>query len=364
MGEKLPTASIEEFKKRLVTGLDLIDVRAPVEFAAGAIPGSLNLPILDDQERADVGTTYKQQGQEKAIALGYEIVSGENKKQKVQRWLDFIHKHPHAMLTCFRGGLRSQITQKFLAEAGARVPRLQKGYKQARQLFLNEVENFCQNQQMILLTGLTGSAKTNLLTKVSSFYPAVDLERLALHRGSAFGRMKTPQPSQASFENALAIEIIRQSACEKDRHRPILFEDESRLIGIRHLPENFFNKLRSSKVIVVKQTLEERIENIFQDYVVHASPGLELFLSFEVSLDKIQRRLGGLRTQEIRQDIHRSRNDFATHQDLNSNKIWIEKLLVFYYDPLYLSSFERRNPEILFQGRHEDIQKFLTDFFG
>lgn len=360
MSLKLPTLSLKEFKKHLRLGRGLIDVRAPIEFELGSIPGSVNFPILDNEERALIGTCYKHNGQEEAIKLGYQTVSGKNKACKQEKWIAYLNENPDAIVTCFRGGLRSQITQQFLAEAGFVVPRLEKGYKQARQFFLQEMQSFCDSQDMILLTGLTGSAKTHLLKKAADFYPAVDLEDLAKHRGSAFGQKSEPQPSQTDFENHLSVEIIRKQ--DEVLKKAILFEDESRLIGQRHLPENFFAKLRGSKVIVVQQELQERVENILNDYVLAANPSVNLFLSFEVSLGKLEKRLGGLKTQEIRADLRSARHDFVEHRDLSSNRVWIEKLLVDYYDRLYASSLERRGPEVLFRGNHLEILEFLRSF--
>lgn len=360
MSSPLRTISIDEFKEKLLDRTPIIDVRAPIEFQSGAIPGSINLPILEDEERALIGTCYKQKGQEKAIELGYQIVAGENKYEKQKKWVHFIQNNPLSIVTCFRGGKRSQITQMFLNEVGLDVPRLEHGYKRARQFFIDELQNYSVTQDMILLTGHTGSAKTELLKKVKTFYPAIDLENLANHRGSAFGKMKGLQPSQADFENNLATEIIRLQ--EKKDIRPILFEDESRLIGSRHLPSNIFTTLRKGKVIVVKQSLEERINNIFNDYILNSMPSEQLFCYYESALSKIEKRLGGLKTKEIKNDLLFSKNNFLVHSELESNKIWIEKLLVFYYDGLYTSSFKNRNPMVLFEGNHMEIKNFLSDF--
>ncbi len=96
----------------------LIDVRAPIEFIAGSLPGSINLPIMNDEERALVGTTYKQSGREEAIKLGHNLVSEDVKESRLQKWIEHILLHPEAVIYCFRGGLRSQITQRWLGERG------------------------------------------------------------------------------------------------------------------------------------------------------------------------------------------------------------------------------------------------------
>jgi tRNA 2-selenouridine synthase len=354
------TVSIEEFKKHLLLQSPIIDVRAPIEFETGSIPFSVNLPILDNEERALIGTCYKQKGQDKAVELGFQIVSGENKNQKILKWKTYIENNPQTIVTCFRGGKRSQITQQFLKELGVEVLRIEKGYKQIRQFFNDELQKYSENKKMIILTGLTGSAKTHLIQKVKSYYPAIDLEALANHRGSAFGRMQTPQPAQADFENRLTTEILKIEATND--LRPILFEDESRMIGHCHIPEVMFRNLRNSKVIVVKQSLEERVENIFIDYISNVNLTESLFEYYETSLKKIEKRLGGLKMKEILTDLQKSKDDFLFKKELNSNRVWIEKLLVSYYDGLYSSSFQNRNPEILFQGHHVEISEFLKTY--
>ncbi len=357
MSADLKTVSLVEFQNHLVKNKSLIDVRAPVEFKSGSIPGSVNIPILDDEERVLVGTCYKQQGSEKAIQLGYRLVSGENKNLKQKKWLEFLKAQPDAVITCFRGGQRSQITQKFLLEMGIEVLRIEKGYKEVRQFFLDQLHIYATTKKMILLTGLTGSAKTRLLGLTKSFYPTIDLEDLAKHRGSAFGNLPQPQPSQADFENKLATELLRLE--QKKDERRYLFEDESRLIGRVHLPEALFENLRNSPVILVKQSLAERVENIYKDYITDALPSEKLFDSYEYSLEKIEKRLGGLKTKEIMTDLKKSKSDFLDNRELESNRVWIEKLLVHYYDILYSSSFAKRRPPVLFEGSHNEVLEFL-----
>jgi tRNA 2-selenouridine synthase len=212
----------------------LIDVRAPVEFVVGSLPGAINLPIMNNEERAMVGTTYKKSGREQAMAQGHELVSGEIKEQRLTLWAEQIQKQPETVIYCFRGGLRSQITQRWLGERGIKRPLIEGGYKKARQFLRDEIDQFSRQSSMLILSGPTGSAKTNLLKK--SNYPNVDLEALASHRGSAFGAMATPQPSQIDFENTLAVTLMKLGK------KQVLVEDESRLIGRCAIPESFFRK--------------------------------------------------------------------------------------------------------------------------
>lgn len=351
----MKTILAEDIIEKLMESAPIIDVRASVEFEQGSLPNSTNLSILDDDERASIGTCYKKNGREKAIELGHHIVSGANKEQKIQNWKLFIQKNPNAIITCFRGGLRSQISQSFLKEVGVDIPRIEKGYKEVRQILTNNLDIFCQQNQIKLLTGNTGSGKTIFLKKVSELYPVVDLETLAQHRGSAFGAMSDKQPSQATFENAMIVEILRRKS--QKPNLPILFEDESRLIGRIHLPENLFNLMRAALVIKINVNLEQRVENIFDDYI---KPDEKIFSKFIDAIQKITTRLGGLRAQEILSDIKKSQQLFLNQQELQSNKIWIEKLLVWYYDPMYTYSFNKRNPKIEFEGTHDQIFNYLN----
>lgn len=350
----MKTVSTEEVIQKLLGSVPIIDVRAPVEFEQGSLPNSVNLPILDNSERASVGTCYKKSGREKAIELGHQIVAGPNKENKLQNWKIFIQNNPQAILTCFRGGLRSQKSQFFLKEIGVEAPRIEKGYKEIRHYLVDQLEVFCRNSSIRLLTGNTGSGKTIFLQKVSDFYPVVDLETLAQHRGSAFGAMSDKQPSQATFENAMVVEILRQKS--ENPTLPILFEDESRLIGSVHIPENLFKLIRATPVIKMNVELQQRIENIFEDYI---KPDEKIFNKFTEAIQKIKSRLGGLRAEELLNDIKKSQQLYLNHQDLQSNKVWIEKLLVWYYDPMYIYSFNKRNPEIEFEGDTKQIREYL-----
>ena len=356
-------------KKFLQQEKPLLDVRAPVEFLAGHIPGAINLPILNDDERAQVGTLYKQKGQDAAIQLGQKLVSGVVKDQRVSAWKEFFLKYPDSMVYCFRGGLRSRTAQTWLQEVGVQIPRLEGGYKAARQMFLETIRDASETKSLILISGPTGGGKSHLLRAASAFLPVLDLEMLAQHRGSAFGFETQPQPQQAQFENFMAQDVLQMPVQTKaTENKPILLEDESRLIGKNVIPENLFNKMRSSPILWVDEPLEQRVENIFDDYISqtaigHASEsdGLALFERYEKSLQSIQRRLGGLRTQELMTDLKNSKTHYLEKKELTSNRVWIEKLLVYYYDPLYLGSLEKRNPKVLFRGPSAKALEFLKD---
>ena len=187
----------------LRSGTPGIDFRAPAEYAKGHLPHSINLPILDDEQRREVGRTYRLQGPEAARKLGHKRVSGSLREARIQSWITQLKAAPNTYCYCWRGGERSQIAAAWLAEAGFAPLRVPGGYKALRHLCLATLVQFAEQQacQWQLLGGRTGSGKTDLLKRVPW---AIDLEGLANHRGSAFGRQASPQPALASFENALA----------------------------------------------------------------------------------------------------------------------------------------------------------------
>lgn len=344
-----PDIGIDDLTALFIADTPLIDVRAPVEFTQGSLPGAVNLPILNDEERALVGTTYKQQGSEAAIKLGYEMVSGSVKQNRLQQWLDFIHQHPQAILYCFRGGKRSQITQQWLRDTGIDSPLITGGYKRARQFLISTIDRFSEHRKLLVITGPTGSGKTRLIHDISNSHPVLDIEALARHRGSAFGGMSVPQPSQIDFENHLAVNLLKLE--QNNLSEPVIVEDESRHTGKVYLPDSFFHHLRNSEIIWVDEPFATRVDNIFEDYILttpigqaqrirQAIPPLastvetreilrqqarQLFDKYAGALQAISKKLGGDRFQEVSEDLENARSDFENKNEIQSNKIWIEK---------------------------------------
>ncbi|HNR09965.1 MAG TPA: tRNA 2-selenouridine(34) synthase MnmH [Nitrosomonas europaea] len=378
-----PDIGIDDLTALFIADTPLIDVRAPVEFTQGSLPGAVNLPILNDEERALVGTTYKQQGSEAAIKLGYEMVSGSVKQNRLQQWLDFIHQHPQAILYCFRGGKRSQITQQWLRDTGIDSPLITGGYKRARQFLISTIDRFSEHRKLLVITGPTGSGKTRLIHDISNSHPVLDIEALARHRGSAFGGMSVPQPSQIDFENHLAVNLLKLE--QNNLSEPVIVEDESRHTGKVYLPDSFFHHLRNSEIIWVDEPLATRVDNIFEDYILttpigqaqrirQAIPPLastvetreilrqqarQLFDKYAGALQTISKKLGGDRFQEMSEDLENARSDFENKNEIQSNKIWIEKLVRYYYDPLYLGSLQRRRVNPCFKGSGQAVMDYL-----
>ena len=238
----------------------IIDVRAPVEFAQGAMPAAVNLPLMNDEERAAVGTCYKREGADAALALGHKLVAGDTRQQRIAAWLDACRDAPNGYLCCARGGQRSHITQSWIKEHGIDYPLIVGGYKALRQAAIKATEELVRHP-IILIGGCTGNGKTPLVRQQPQ---GIDLEGLAHHRGSSFGRTLNAQFSQATFENHLATALL-QGAHEQDRVRWVL-EDEGRMIGANHLPECLRDRMAQSPIAVVEDPFDLRIERLREEY--------------------------------------------------------------------------------------------------
>ena len=353
------------FHEIVINQMPLIDVRAPVEFAAGSFPGAVNLPIMDDEERHLVGICYKEQGQQAAIDLGHQLVHGEKKSQRVAAWIELTNQYPEARLYCFRGGLRSRIARQWFSEAcGRTIPRLEGGYKAFRRYLLEHLEPEWLRTQPIIIGGRTGVGKTLLLRQLQGL---IDLEALANHRGSAFGRYLTPQPSQIDFENRLACELIRH----EHRDEPyLLLEDEGTHIGRCYLPPRLVQFFNVDNLVLMERPLGQRVRIIFDEYVtssqaeycrVHGEEeGREVWLSDMIgSVGRIKKRLGGKRTQAITTLMEAGFRQQMEGGNGASHREWIEILLRDYYDPMYDYQLKKKSDKIRFTGSPEEVLGFL-----
>lgn len=346
------------FKQLFLNNTPILDLRAPVEFAQGAFPNATNIPLLSDNERELIGTCYKQQGQDKAIELGHEIVSGVNKAKKIQAWKTYFKENPDAHLYCFRGGMRSHLVQEWLQAEGINVPLIKGGYKALRSYLIKVLE---QPLDLIRISGQTGVGKTDLLVLLEHM---IDLEGLANHRGSAFGKYVKKQPSQIDFENNLAIEILKR---HQENKKAIIVEDEGRYIGSINLPMAFIESMKNSPVTILTCSTDDRLERIYQDYVVvqksdyidkNPKNGGELFdESLLQALEKIQKRLGGVRYKQLNQTMQS-----ALQQESETlHKQWIADLLEYYYDPMYDYQLEKKSELVVFRGDKRAVGEYLEE---
>jgi len=341
--------SQRQLEALLADATPFIDVRAPTEFATGAVPGAINLPLLDDGERHEVGITYKQCGGPAAVALGERLVSGAVKRERVESWVFAAAAHRHTWLYCWRGGMRSRIAQSWLADNGYEVPRVAGGFKALRQCCLMVIERAAQEKSWLILAGRTGSGKTMVIREQPD---AIDLEGLANHRGSAFGAQLCGQPPPVSFENSLAVAFLQLPG------ERLLLEDESRSIGRLVLPAAWHQRMQHAPLVVLERSMAERVRNICQEYVdeplAAGTPAGALHARYRAALDRIRKRLGGARHREVAESL-------AMGFERGEHERWIEQLLTWYYDPMYDYQLEQKQRRVIARGDADEVREFLRD---
>lgn len=366
--ETIDLPQIDDYRELFLNDTPFLDVRAPIEFNQGAFPITENIPLMNDQERTDIGIRYKKLGQDEAIKLGQELIQGEVKSQRVDHWAQHIKQYPDGVLYCFRGGMRSKISQQWIYDkTGIVYPRVKGGYKAMRRFLIDELEVSSQHIEPIILSGRTGIGKTLFLKEIKQ---QIDLEGLFHHRGSVFGKHVTPQPTQIDIENNLSIELIKH---RNKGYTQIVLEDEGSNIGSRRLPECLIRKMKVSSIVLLEEDIDERINITYQEYVTQALTEYQLFYGAEKgfqqwseqlheSIDKIQRRLGGLRYKKLKSQLSE-----AVQQNRLGNtdyfKEWIKVLLIDYYDPMYDYQLNKKKDRVVFKGNRKDIIEYLTTQF-
>lgn len=355
-----------DYLNLFLNDVPLMDVRAPVEFSKGSFPNAENAPLMNDEERHRVGICYKEKGQDKAIELGHQLVAGDVKAQRIEAWKRFVARHPDGYLFCFRGGLRSRLTQQWIKDAGMDYPLVKGGYKALRRFLIDSLDQLIDSEDFCILSGRTGTGKTRVLLDLPN---PVDLEGLANHRGSSFGRQVTPQPSQIDFENHLAVAML------KAHHQvggPVYLEDESRLIGRCALPEHLRARMSESPLLILEQPMAERVDIIRTDYVEHmladyiARDGEEAgWLNFRdyllSAIDRIRKRLGGARHQELRTLMEQALEQQERTGDTSGHHLWIEALLTDYYDPMYDYQLSQKQGRILVRGGPDEVTAYARE---
>ena len=356
----------QDYRAILLGKVPLLDVRAPLEFTQGSFPGAVNLPLMNDEERHLVGLQYKRAGQDSAIRLGHQLVHGAIKEERVARWAEFARTHPDGYLYCFRGGLRSQISQQWLAEAGIPYPRIIGGYKAMRGFLLEALERTIAQSRFVLVAGFTGSGKTDV---IACLRHAIDLEALAHHRGSSFGKHATDQPMQIDFDNRLAIALLRMDDAGV---RNIALEDESRLIGRCALPNSLREAMLTSKVVWIDESLESRVERILRDYVedlgqqfVRLRGSDDGFGEFAhrllESLQNVKKRLGGERHARLDGLMREALAAQREGKGVDLHREWIRPLLTEYYDLMYAHQRAEKASRILVTGDRDTVTRYLLD---
>lgn len=353
------------FRDIFLRDTPMMDMRAPIEFAQGAFPTAHSYPLMLDNERAAVGKCYKERGQDAAIELGHQLVCGDLKAARVAQWQAFCEANPDGYLYCFRGGLRSRITQQWLKEVGVAYPYIEGGYKALRRFLLETIEE-AANFPLTIISGCTGSGKTDLLKSLKN---GLDLEGAANHRGSSFGRYVSAQSTQINFENRLAIDIVKKQAlpCHS-----FIIEDEGRNIGSVNLPLSLHNAMQSAAVAVIEDPFDIRLQRLLDDYIIRMQAdfvtayGLDLgwhkFSSYlEKGLTSVAKRLGQQRYQDIlacqQRALLRQQQTgcVAAHLD------WLALIVKQYYDPMYHYQLEKKAQRIVYRGNYAEVQQWLMD---
>jgi tRNA 2-selenouridine synthase len=296
----------------------VIDVRAPQEFLQGHMPGAVNIPLFDDQERSVVGTAYKQVNKEAAMYAGLEF-AGKKLVILAKQGERIAGKNRTLLVHCWRGGMRSRSMVWLFETMGITCYLLEGGYKSYRN-YVGEV--LARPLNLLVIGGRTGSGKTAILHHMKKTgEQVIDLEGLAHHKGSAFGALgESDQPTTEQFENELFLEILPLST-----ERITWIEDESRNVGKCVIPKEFFFRMRESRIIFLDISRELRARHLVGDYAQY-EPEL-----LKACVVKIEKRLGGDRTQQALGSIER--------EDYYQTAM----ITLHYYDKAYMHSLEKNH---------------------
>ncbi len=358
----------DNYRRLFLEDVPLLDVRAPVEFNRGAFPSACNIPLLDDTQREQVGIRYKDAGQEEAIKLGLKIATPDFRRHRLRAWIDFCEHHENGYIYCFRGGLRSRTTQQWIRERGIDYPLVRGGYKAMRRFLIDELERLLPEVPLVCVGGLTGVGKTRILRQLRHH---IDFEGLASHRGSAFGRNPLDlQPTTIDWENAVAVALIKH--CERFPGKPLFVEDEGRRIGRVNMPDCLFSALLQAPRAIVRSEIDDRVRLIREDYFQHSWPDYQRifgdraeveFSRFTLqSLERIRKRLGGERYQQVKQHFDTALQQLFNEGQAEGFDAGIRILLEGYYDPMYRYQIKTKMPEILFEGSEDEFFRWAENY--
>ncbi len=301
----------------------IIDARSPAEFAEDHLPGAVNWPTLDNDERAKIGTEYKQISAFDARKHGAALIA-----RRIADHLDaHVHDKPKGwkpLVYCWRGGKRSGTLAWFLSEVGFRTATIDGGYKAFRLVVRDQLDTLPEHLNFTVIAGRTGSGKTRLLHALAQHGAQVlDLEGLAKHRGSLLGGLPDePQPSQKRFE-MLVWEALRNF----DPKRPVFVESESRKIGARQVPDALLNRMRTQgQCVVIHMRDQDRVQLLLEEYDFYTRDAESFCKHLEPLVE------------------HRGAAKVAMWQAQARAGQWAEvflDLMHAHYDPLYLRSMGR-----------------------
>lgn len=310
MFQDLTVAELLELQRK--GEVELIDVRSESEFADSTIPGSVNIPLFDDAERAEVGTLYKQESVDAAKDRGLEIVS-----RKLPEFIRTISdtEHSRKVVFCWRGGMRSKTSATLASLMGLRMYRLNGGFRAYRKWVVQTLESYTELPPCYVINGYTGTGKTELLNRLEQLgYPVINLEAMAQHRGSIFGHIGLRPNNQKSFESLLVQALIRYENAPY-----LILEGESKRVGKAVVPEFVMQAKEKGTSLFIEIPFEARVANLITDYDPKAHKG-----DYLQSFARIEKRIHTPVAAEIRQSLESERYDDAARL-----------LLEHYYDPRY-----------------------------
>lgn len=328
--------SVDDFLELRKT-LPVIDVRSEGEFEVGHVPSAINIPLLNNAERVEVGTDYKQKGQAEAIRTGFRLVGP--RLADIIDHTKSISEGRELIVHCWRGGMRSTNFCQFVGMAGIKTHQLKGGYKSYRQLALR---SFKTPFNFVVLAGSTGSGKTEILQALSeSGEQVIDLEKLAHHKGSVFGGlMQPPQPTTEQFQNNLFETILML-----DPKKRIWIEDESIAVGKIFLPGDFWKTMGVSPVVELQVEKDIRINRLVNEY---GSADKHLFLE---AMKGITKRLGPQHFKAAKEKL--------IENDMTS----VMNILLTYYDKAYRNGLDKKinRTKAVFSWNGEDKNKLIQE---
>jgi tRNA 2-selenouridine synthase len=334
--------SFKSLTELLDHGFDtVIDVRSPAEFAEDHLPGAINLPVLDNEERAEVGTIYVQQSPFLARKIGAAKVF-RNAARHIEDVLQDKEGGWRPLVYCWRGGQRSGSFTWMLQQVGWRADVIQGGYQTYRRMVYRYLYDDALPFRLIALDGYTGTAKTELLHRVAALGGQVlDLEGLAHHRGSLLGEMPVPQPSQKAFESELAGQL-----CRLDPSRPVLVEAESNKIGARIIPPALWSLMKAAPRVQVTADAEARcayLQRAYDDILSDA--------------DRLRQKLDPLRAHRSHAVVDGWFERIAAGDKAGLTRALIQQ----HYDPSYEKSRRAIGAEVLAELSAGDLSDASLD---
>ena len=323
----MKTKLTDDFHSIVLNQTPLLDVRAPIEFEKGTFINSFNIPILDNEQRRLIGIEYKKNGNDAAVKLGEKLIKNEGREKRVKLWKEYLVKNPNAILFCFRGGQRSGISQTWLSDAGVDIKRIKGGYKVFRNYLMNQSLEISQNSNTLIVGGRTGSGKTILINKLNN---SIDLEGIANHRGSSFGKFTTNQPSQIDFENNLSYKLIQ---FKEKKFKNLVIEHESLNIGRCFIPKDVYSNLTKGKLILLETPMDIRVNITYEEYIVTALKmydGVNAWAqNVQNNLDKIKKRLGNEFYTELNNIFNISLKEHIETGNIEVYKEFVKLLLEY-----------------------------------